>query len=98
MKEACEGEYRQVAWKCAMEMDVQLFWSSELIVAWTTAYIVFTYLIFISPFVIYCVHFSNHLALSHSHTFPLSFCHNSKYPVGPGCGLLLLAYLALGSI
>ena len=31
-------------------------------------------------------------------TLSLSFCHNSKYPVGPGCGLLVLVYLALGSI
>lgn len=36
-------------------------------------------------------------ALSLSRTLSLSFYHNSKYPVGPGCRLLLV-YLALGSI
>lgn len=49
---------------------------------------------------VYCVIFTSPVTfpLSHSHFFSLSFRHNSKYPVGPGCRLLVLVYLALGSI
>lgn len=63
------------------------------------SYCVHIHNIYQSP-VVYCVIFTSPLtfSLSHSHTFSLSFCHNSKYPVGPGCRLLVLVYLALGSI
>lgn len=36
--------------------------------------------------------------LSHCHTPFLSFCHYSKYPVSSACSLMVLVYLALGSI
>lgn len=51
-------------------------------------------------FAVYCVIFTSAVffSLLHSHTFSLSFCHNSKYPVGPGCRLLVLVYLVRGSI
>lgn len=54
------------------------------------------YISLLSFIVSYCLPQS--LSLFLSVTLSLSFCHNSKYPVGPGCRLLLLVYLALGSI
>lgn len=55
---------------------------------------------FYQSFAVYCVVFPSPVTFppSLSLTLSLSFCHNSKYPVGPGCRLLVLVYLALGSI
>lgn len=56
------------------------------------------YDIYKSP-VITVSHFpSLSLSLCHCLTHFLSFGHNSKYPIGPGCRLLVLVYLVLGSI
>lgn len=97
MKEACEGAYREGAWRYGCSPVLVI---CKLAVAWAAAHIVFRYLIFIY-LLLFIVSYSPlpyFFFLLHSHTFSLSFCHNSKYPVGPGCRLLVLVYLALGSI
>lgn len=71
----------------------------RLSLTYTPVNSVFIYLIFIILLSV-TVLYSTPQSLSHclSLTLSLSFCHNSKYPVGPGCRLLVLVYLALGSI
>lgn len=59
------------------------------------------HIIFINLSAVYCATLATSITVFFplpSHTFSLSFCHSSKYPVGPGCGLLVLVYLVLGSI
>lgn len=96
MKEACEGAYRErehgsVRWKC--------LFTCKLAPACATVHSAITYMILINLLsftVLYSPPCS--LSLCLPLTLSLSFCHNSKYPVGPGCRLLVLVYLALGSI
>lgn len=100
MKEACEGAYRERAWRCAVEMFFSpVFVTCGLPLTRATVHIVLIYLIsiFFLPFIV--SYFPpQSLSLRLCLTLSLSFCHNSKYPVGPGCSLLVLVYLALGSI
>lgn len=96
MKEACEGAYRErergsVQWKC--------LFTCKLAPACVTVHSVIIYMILINLLsVIVSYSPPRSLSLCLSRTLSLSFCHNSKYPVGPGCRLLVLVYLALGSI
>ncbi len=100
MKEACEGAYRESAWKCAMEMVVHLFLSPVSLLLQVPLYVLCSYTWFFINLLPFIVSYSppQSLSLGLSLTLSLSFCHNSKYPVGPGCRLLVLVYLALGSI
>lgn len=82
-----------------MEMVFHRFLSPVGLLSRATVHSLFIYLIFITLLsftVLYSTPWS--LPLRLSLTLSLSFCHNSKYPVGPGCRLLVLVYLALGSI
>lgn len=94
-----QGENTDRAWKCAMEMDVHLLWSSVRSLLHGPLLILCSYNIYQSLCCLLChTRRFNHCFFLPSHTFSLSFCHSSKYPVGQGCGLLVLVYLVLGSI
>lgn len=97
MKEACEEACRERVWMCAMEMVVHLFLLPVRLLLHVPHYILSSYTWYLSIFchLLCCISLPSHFL---SHTLSLSFCYNSKYPVGPGCRLLVLVYLALGSI
>lgn len=100
MKEGCGGEHRRSVEVCA----AHLLWSSVGSLRHGPLLILSSYNIYQSLCCLLChtrcldrwVFFLLLLLLPHA--FSLSFCHSSKYPVGPGCGLLVLVYLVLGSI
>lgn len=97
MKETCVGAYRVRLWKCAIEMFFSV--ACRLAFARATVHSEFIYLIFIKLLSFSVIYFSpQSFFLCLSLTLSLSFCHNSKYPVGQRCRLLVLVYLALGSI
>lgn len=95
MKEGSEGEHRQSVEVC----DVHLLWTSVRSLLHGLLLILCSYNIYQSLCCLLChPRCLNHCFFLLPHAFSLSFCHSSKYPVGPGCGLLVLVYLALGSI
>lgn len=101
MKKACEGSYREKESRELCNGNDRSLVSviCRLALACSTVHSVFIYLIFII-LLLFTASYSTpqSLSLHLSLTLSLSFCHNSKYPVGPGCKLLVLVYLALGSI
>lgn len=96
MKEGSEGEHRQSVEVC----HVHLLWSSVRSLLHGPPLILSSYNIYQSICCLLChTRCLNHCFFSLlPHAVSLSFCHSSKYPVGPGCGLVVLVYLALGSI
>lgn len=95
MKKGSEGEHRQSVEVC----DAHLLWSSVRSLLHGPLLILCSYNIYQSLCCLLChTPCLNHCFFHLPHAFSLSFCHSSKYPVGPGCGLLVLVYLVLGSI
>lgn len=100
MKEACEGAYGEKAWKCALEMVIHLFLS--LVSLHVPQYILGSYSWYLSIFCHLLCHIplpSHFLSVSLSHFL----CHfattaNILLAQTAGCRLLVLVYLALGSI
>lgn len=95
MKEGFKGEHRQSVEVC----DVHLLWSSVRSLLHGLLLILCSYNIYQSLCCLLC-HTRSLICCFFllPHAFALSSCHSSKYPVGQGCGLLVLVYLALGSI